>query len=452
MATRLDNVYAALLARRAAQGRLRRLTLPAPGAVDFSSNGYLSLAASGAVRAAYLARLQAATALPLGSGGSRLLDGNSAAAEALERAVAGFHGAAAGLLFGSGFDANTGLLGCAPRPGDVVVHDELVHASVHDGMRLGRARRVAFAHNRVRGPGGLDAVLAGLAAAPGVGTVFVTVESVYSMDGDVAPLRDMVDCVERQLPRGNGCVVVDEAHATGWLGPGGRGLVSQLGLEERVWARVHTFGKALGCSGAIVLCSPTTRAYLVNYARSFIYTTAMGYPALAAIETAYDHLGSGRAEPLRRRLAGLMRLSHRLLASLCARRRPPPDVLRIRDGPPASPIVPLFTAQARSLAQHCQQRGFVVRAIVAPTVLAGTDRVRLCLHAGNTAREVQGLCEAIEEWVCARLGETVTATEAGDRGPVAAAETGVQGAGVHGPGVQGFQGPVAAPEPGRSKL
>ncbi|PNY23949.1 8-amino-7-oxononanoate synthase, partial [Tolypocladium capitatum] len=415
-ANRLDDVYASLLARRGGRGRLRRLTLPDAGLVDFSSNGYLSLAANPDIRSAYLARLQSCgRGFSLGSGGSRLLDGNSAAAEALERTVAAFHGAPAGLLFNSGFEANTGLFGCAPQPGDVVVYDELIHASVHDGMRLGRARTLPFAHDCVRrGPGpsagggtnrSLDEVLAGLTRGDdgarfraGLASVFVAVEAVYSMEGDRAPLREIADCVEARLPRGNGCIVVDEAHSTGWLGDRGRGLVCHLGLEDRVWARVHTFGKAMGCAGAIVLCSPTTRAYLVNYARSFIYTTAMGFPLLAAIQTVYGHLDGGLAAPQLAQLDVLGRHAHRLLASLCARRRPPPRVFRIAPGPPASPIVPLFTACARSLAQHCQRRGFVVRAIVAPTVPAGTDRVRLCLHAGNTLEELQGLCEAVEEW------------------------------------------------------
>ncbi|KND91563.1 putative 8-amino-7-oxononanoate synthase [Tolypocladium ophioglossoides CBS 100239] len=468
-ANRLDDVYESLLARRGSQGRLRRLTLPEPGLVDFSSNGYLSLATNPDIRSAYLSRLQSSgDGFSLGSGGSRLLDGNTTAAEALEATVAAFHGAPAGLLFNSGFEANTGLFGCAPQPGDVVVYDELIHASVHDGMRLGRARTVPFAHNCVRGepesetepaatsPGGdgrsLDEVLAALTRGDeggglrsGRASVFVVVEGVYSMDGDRTPLREIADCVEARLPRGNGCIVVDEAHSTGWLGERGRGLVCHLGLEDRVWARVHTFGKAMGCAGgasptrshgtvpvslqhnnppnmtytladltvstAIVLCSPATRAYLVNYARSLIYTTAMGFPLLASIQTAYAYLDSGRAAPHLAHLDALGRHAHRLLASLCARRRPPPCVLRLGAGPPESPIVPLFTARARSLAQHCQRRGFMVRPIVAPTVPAGMDRVRLCLHAGNTVEEVQGLCAAMEEWVCGRLAEAETETE-----------------------------------------
>ncbi|KJZ79694.1 hypothetical protein HIM_01163 [Hirsutella minnesotensis 3608] len=426
---RLDDLYASLLDRRAQQGRLRRLTVPAPGVVDFSSNSYLSLLTNPEIRSVFLSRVHSSPlsqGVPLGcGGGSRLLDGNYTAAEDLERTIASFHGAPAGLLFNSGFAANTGLFSCAPQKGDVVVYDELIHASVHDGMRLGRARTIPFAHNSVSSDAdltlasgnirALDDVLfaltdgaAGRSARTGQINVFIAVESVYSMDGDIAPLQEIVECVERRLPHGNGYIVVDEAHATGWLGDCGRGLVCHLGLEDRVWARVHTFGKSLGCAGAIVLCSPTTRSYLINYARSLIYTTAMGYHALAGIQTAYEFLMRGQAEPHLRHLRALMSHVHRLLTSLCARRQPLPQIFRVNTEEPESPIIPLFTSQARSLALHCQQRGFMLRPIVAPTVPEGTDRVRLCLHAGNTMDEVQGLCDAVEEWVCARLAELDT--------------------------------------------
>ncbi|KAI6780904.1 putative 8-amino-7-oxononanoate synthase-like protein [Emericellopsis cladophorae] len=305
----LDKLYASVLARRGDQGRLRRLTITPPGTVDFSSNSYLSLSTNADIKCAYLDKIESTTEgeLALGPGGSRLLDGNSVAAESLERAIAAFHRAPAGLLFNSGYETNTGLFSCAAQPGDVLVYDELIHASVHDGMRLSKGRRMPFVHNCVKddipdtGPAkmikGLDDVLAELVRGEdgenfrnGQANVFVAVESVYSMDGDLAPLAEIVECVEGRFPNRNGHIIVDEAHATGWLGDRGRGLVSDLGLEDRVWARVHTFGKAMGCNGAIVLCSPTVREYLINYARSLIYTTAMAYPLLAAIGTAYEYL------------------------------------------------------------------------------------------------------------------------------------------------------------------
>lgn len=276
----LDAVFSSLLARRRDQGTLRKLTTAktAGALVDFSSNDYLSLSRSPELKQDYLSRLQAPSAsFGLGSGGSRLLDGNSALAESLERDLAAFHHAGAALLFNSGYEANTGLLACVPQPGDVVVLDEYVHASVHAGVNLSRVARKAgvrkFGHNAVwDSPAGgsrdctgsgnaifarsLEGVLreltdgeGGRMISEGRTHVFVAVEAVYSMDGDLAPLYDIVRCVERYLPLGNGHVIVDEAHSNGLFGDRGRGLVCQLGLEDRVWARVQTFGKAMGCSG-----------------------------------------------------------------------------------------------------------------------------------------------------------------------------------------------------------
>jgi len=239
-----------LLDRRRTNSTLRSLTLPQPDQVDFSSNDFLSLSTSSQLKSLYLEELQNSN-LPLGSGGSRLLDGNSKYAEELERDIAAFHGAEAGLLFNSGFDANAGFFACVPQSGDVIVYDELVHASVHDGMRLSRAGdRLSFQHNTVAS---LRDILTRLLEDDGVRdgkrSVFVAVESIYSMDGDVCPLKDVVDVVEEIMGLQRGYVVVDEAHSTGVLGPKGRGLVCELGLEHRIYARLHTFGKAIAANG-----------------------------------------------------------------------------------------------------------------------------------------------------------------------------------------------------------
>lgn len=240
-----------LLDRRSTNGTLRRLTLQQPDQVDFSSNDFLSLSTSPQLKDRYLENLQESD-LPQGSGGSRLLDGNSTYAEDLERDIAQFHGAEAGLLFNSGFDANAGFFACVPQPGDAIVHDELVHASVHDGMRMSRAgKTIAFKHNSV---GDLTRVLREIDDEDNVmgrrkRSVIIAVESIYSMDGDVAPLKEIVDVVEEVVGNGRGYIVVDEAHSTGVLGPEGRGLVCELELEDRIFARLHTFGKALASNG-----------------------------------------------------------------------------------------------------------------------------------------------------------------------------------------------------------
>lgn len=301
----LEATFEALLARRKEAGRLRQLTLNPPGAVDFSSNDYLSFAEDAEIQRAVLARLErrlittttARTAADLtaskpnpdqdqdqdqdqdrrrilGSAGSRLLDGNSPRAEGLEDKLAAFHGAPAALLFNSAYDANVGLLSCAPQAGDVVLFDEAIHASVHDGMRLSHASQcIPFSHASVvegaAGSGGtastpmaaaqnIGAVLDQITAPgyPNAGrirdgrsNVFVCVEGIYSMDGSVLSIVDLVKTAKKHLPHGNGHIIIDEAHSTGVLGPRGRGLVCQYGLEKDIWARVHGFGKAMGCAG-----------------------------------------------------------------------------------------------------------------------------------------------------------------------------------------------------------
>jgi 7-keto-8-aminopelargonate synthetase-like enzyme len=248
----LENSLALALSRRRQASTLRNLTLPSANAIDFSSNDFLSLSTSSTLRDLYLSELAARPNFPLGSGGSRLLDGNSRYAEALEKDISAFHGAKDGLLCNSGFDANAGLFSVLPQPGDVVVYDAYIHASVHDGMRASRAgANFAFEHNSVSD---LRAVLTRCIESDakfGLGrrSIFIAVEAIYSMDGDVAPLKEIVELVTELLPNGNGHVIVDEAHSTGVLGPQGRGLVSALGLEDKITVRLHTFGKAMACNG-----------------------------------------------------------------------------------------------------------------------------------------------------------------------------------------------------------
>lgn len=231
----------------------RRLTIVPETSADFSSNDFLSLSRSALFRTKLLTILNNAPAsYPFASGGSRLLDGNSSYAEDLESFIAGFHRAPSGLLFNSGFDANVGVLSCIPQPGDVIVYDELIHASMHEGMRLSRAgKRVMFPHSSVSG---LRDALRRLwegdsLIRAGARNVFVVVESLYSMEGDVAPVKEFVSVFEEVLPGGNGYFVIDEAHATGVFGPSGAGVVQGLGVEEKMFIRVHTFGKALACHG-----------------------------------------------------------------------------------------------------------------------------------------------------------------------------------------------------------
>lgn len=409
----LSSTMQHLLDRRHEKSTLRNLTLPKPGQIDFSSNDFLSLSKSDRLKDGYLTELQASN-LPLGSGGSRLLDGNSAYAEALERDIASFHGAEAGLLWNSGFDANAGFFSCVPQPGDVIVFDELVHASVHDGMRLSRAAQtVPFLHNSVAD---LRRVLQEMAELPSTRNVFIAVESIYSMDGDVAPLRMIVDTVKETLGAERGHIVIDEAHSTGVMGFEGRGLVCELGLETDIFARLHTFGKALAGNGggflqlatvprsqadqvlAILLGSELLRHYLINYARPLIYTTFLSYPSLALIRASYDILRSGGTVPLQSHLHDLTEFLFEALQKLHTTSAAARDLLSIPSACPQSPIFAVQLRRPRALAEYLQGKGMMVRAVVSPTVPLGTERVRVCLHAGNTTREVKDLISALQEW------------------------------------------------------
>lgn len=250
----LEESMRTILSKRKTNSTFRALNLPPTNSIDFSSNDFLSLSKSSLLKTAFLQELESSPDFRLGSGGSRLLDGNSAYAEQLEQDITAFHGAPSGLLFNSGFDANSGFFSCVPQPGDLVVHDEHIHASVHEGLRLSRAgARVSFAHNSLEDLRRilLQYIQQDQLIQVGQRSVFVAIESLYSMDGDLAPIKEIVELVEELLPSGNGHIVVDEAHSNGVYGPQGRGIVCKLGLEDRISARLHTFGKGLACNGGM---------------------------------------------------------------------------------------------------------------------------------------------------------------------------------------------------------
>lgn len=272
------------LAQRESQGRLRKLDKPRSDLVDFSSNDYLSLSLDLELRNAVIAHLSdnnkqrqqlspSSNGRTLGSGGSRLLDGNSDFVEYLERKISNFHGSEAALLFNSAYDANVGLISCVPGYDDVIIYDNLIHASIHDGMRLSRAaKKIPFEHSSIVRGGAtqsnindapannnsLERVLKQLTEVDqhvkcGKSNVFICIEALYSMDGDIADLEYVSAIVKSLLPNGNGYIIIDEAHSVGVLGDGGRGLVCQLNLEDQIWVRVLGFGKAVGCAGGMCI-------------------------------------------------------------------------------------------------------------------------------------------------------------------------------------------------------
>ncbi|CZR61491.1 related to aminotransferase [Phialocephala subalpina] len=403
MAPPIENKMRALLDRRKSLSSFRTLTTFPPSSIDFSSNDFLSLSTSPLLRSAYLQELHNYPNFRLGSTGSRLLDGNSTYAEDLEKEIANFHNAESALLFNSGFDANSGFFACAPQPGDIIIYDEFVHASAREGIKLSRcSKNLPFRHNSVED---LKRVILELKrddreVRDGKRSVLIAVESLYSMDGDLAPLEEIVNLVERELGR-NGLLVVDEAHSTGIYGDHGRGVVCALGLEKRIFARLHTCGKALACNGAAILGSSLVREYLINYARPLIYTTAMSFPSLAAIKVVYSLMREGRTEALRFRLNELIEYMYTQLKTLepyTEDLTTSTSLLQIPPEMPSSPIFSILMPDPRSLARHCQAADFVVRPIMPPTVPEGTQRVRVCLHAGNTHEDIERLVAAIKDW------------------------------------------------------
>jgi len=360
------------LARLDDCGRLRRL-IPRAGR-DFASNDYLGLAGAPELTTALADAI--ARGVPLGSGGSRLLRGNHDEHEALEAEAARFFGTESALYFSSGYAANATLLSTLPQRGDLVVHDALIHASAHDGLRLGRAEVRSAAHND---PDSFADAIRQWRAEGGTGRAWIAVESLYSMDGDRAPLDELVALADRQ----EAFLLVDEAHATGVFGERGRGLTAGLAGRENI-ITLHTCGKALGCEGAL-LCGPQImRDFLVNRGRGFIFSTAPSPLMAAAVRAALRVLADqpGRRQRLRD------------LSQLAANRLEPYGALRT--GTQILPLILGDDVRTMRLAGSLQAAGFDVRGIRPPTVPAGTSRLRISITLNVEAADVEALAAELE--------------------------------------------------------
>ena len=348
--------YETTLAGLERKGRRRELAEQA--GADFSSNDYLAFAGSSRLAAAIASALQ--RGVPAGAGGSRLLRGNHPEHQALEAEAAAFFGAERVLYFGSGYAANTALFATLPQRGDLVVYDALVHASVHEGIQAGKAQAVAAAHNNVEA---FAQAIERWRVEGGTGHPWIAVESLYSMDGDRAPLTQLAALAEKQ----GGFLVVDEAHATGVFGPDGRGFAAGLENRENVIV-LHTCGKALGVSGAMLGASAVLCDYLVNRARGFIYSTAPSPLMAAAVREALRMLVD---EPQRR--ADFDALRNFANAELTAK-------LGIAGS--GSQILPVLigdNGRAVRIAARMRAEGFDIRAIRPPTVPEGTARLRIAI-------------------------------------------------------------------------
>lgn len=344
------------------RGRLRAMA-PRAGR-DFASNDYLGLASDPIIGQAVADAV--ARGVPVGSGGSRLLRGNAPEHEGLEAKAAAFFRTQAALFMANGFAANLALFSTLPQRGDLIVADELIHASVHDGIRMSKAAAVFARHNDVQS---FADHIATWRTDGGKGRIWIAVETLYSMDGDMAPLADLALLAAKQ----DATLVLDEAHGTGVFGPDGRGLSSGLdGLHNVV--TLHTCGKAMGVEGALI-CGPRILIdYLINRARAFIFSTAPSPLMAVAVSAAIDRIE--QADDLRARLGTLQTDAAEAICAPLGLPKPRSQII---------PVVLGDDKRAMAAASALQQAGFDIRGIRPPTVPPGTSRLRisLTLNAGR---------------------------------------------------------------------
>ena len=362
-----EDFLSARINERIEQDSFRQLKL-STGKVDFCSNDYL-----GIVKNQLLVKDhgQASIFISHGSTGSRLLTGNYSLIEQTEDKVARFHDAESALIFNSGYDANLGLMSAIASRGDSILYDQLSHASIRDGIRLSFANEISFLHNDFKKK------KKKLQSAPG--NKFVVTESVFSMDGDFSPLEE-INAICKKF---GAHLIVDEAHAIGVVGNKGEGLSQFLNLHKDCLARIYTYGKAPGCHGAAITGSHTLKQFLINFARSFIFTTAIPPAAAWAIQKSYDIFPGMDLE--RKKLNELIRIFSGSNISF----------KRLKSESPIQVIIVPGNSEARFAATVIQDKGIDVRAILYPTVPKGMERLRIVLHAFNTVEELKQLIDVI---------------------------------------------------------
>jgi 8-amino-7-oxononanoate synthase len=338
--------------------------------IDFCSNDYLGFAKEAVI---HHINNNTPKLLNYGATGSRLISGNYELTEETEVFLANFYNTSIALIFNSGYNANIGLFQCLPQRNDTIIYDEFIHASIRDGIRLSNATHFSFTHNN------LAVLEQKLSNAKGL--IYVVVESVYSMDGDHAPLTEIVAICKKY----NAALIVDEAHAVGIFG-NGKGLVSELGLENDIFARIITFGKAFGVHGAAILGSNELRDYLINFSRAFIYTTALPLHNIITIKNAHEFL-----------LQNLSRIDQlkELITNFKSQISNFKSQIIYSDSPIQCIVVP-GNNEVKAMADKLQQNGFDVRPILSPTVPKGQERLRICLHSFNSKKEVDNLVNTLK--------------------------------------------------------
>jgi len=341
--------------------------------VDFSSNDYLGLSRSALIRQQVQTEYNVNYRFQnSGATGSRLLNGNSLLHEQVEQLLANHHHAEAAVLYTSGFDANVGLISTLARPSDVIFYDELVHASIHQGMRLSGAELLSFKHNDY-----ID-LASKMDGRNSFKNAYIVTESVFSMEGDQADLRKLVGLAEKYRAG----LIVDEAHATGIFGSHGSGLCNALGIEEHCLARVYTFGKAIGGHGAVVVGKSWLKEYLINFSKNFMYTTALDTHTLLTVERAYFFIQKNKNQ--------LFKLNY-LINYFNYKAETLSGIFELCGSGPIFGIMAPGNEPCRDLAVFLQHHGLGIRPILSPTVPAGRERLRIILHSFNTTEQIDVL-------------------------------------------------------------
>ena len=350
--------------------------------IDFVSNDYLGFSKSEKIFQETHQYLNDHNYTQNGATGSRLISGNHPLYTITENHIARFHQAESALIFNSGYDANVGLFSSVPQKGDLIIYDELIHASIRDGIQLSNAKSYKFQHNDFED---LERLI--LKFNDAYSSIYIATESVFSMDGDTPNLEELIGLTEKY----NCYLIIDEAHALGIFGEKGEGHVQEMGLQDKVFARIMTFGKGLGCHGAVILGSNELKEYLVNFSRSFIYTTGLSPHSVATILMGYQYLEQEKNTLLQLReninffnqekqMMGLRPLFVRSKSAIqCA-------------------IIPR-NEKVKNIASQLQENGFDVKAILSPTVPQGQERLRICLHSYNSKAEISSLLRLLGTFI-----------------------------------------------------
>ena len=374
------------LQQREEQNALRQLPIP-NNLIDFASNDYIGFAKNETIFHETHQLLLDKNIKVNGATGSRLLSGNHELYNETEDYISKFHYVESALIFNSGYDANIGFFSAVPQRNDIILYDELCHASIRDGIQMSNAKAYKFQHNDLEE---LEKVITKFQSTTDnrqPTTVYIVTESVFSMDGDSPNIEELTKLSEKY----KAYLVVDEAHALGVFGEQGEGFVQSLGLQDKVFARIVTFGKGLGCHGAAVLGSQNLKSYLVNFARSFVYTTGLSPHSVATILQSYKQLKKEK-EALEKLKSNIIFFNQEKM------RLGLKPIFVYSKSAIQCAIIP-GNEKVKNIASQIQQKDFDVRPILSPTVPEGQERLRFCLHSYNSEKEISEVLHLLSTFV-----------------------------------------------------